>query len=1508
MGERKKVSNWQTIDELRNIFIEKYTDSKLSNELEKACSEEYELMRDYNGRQILELLQNVDDAYGDKKKRENLNGNGEVEVKITYKNNILEVGNTGTTFTKETIERLCLGRASNKSSQNIGNKGTGFRSLLNDAEWIELHSGDFSIRFSEEFARKCFVKYSHTELIQKQMQSWKKEDYDLCFPTMHCPEQIEKVNSGFDTLIRVKLKESNQSKVTGIINQLKQPFYKSLLFLPHITKITIETDSETRVSEKLYDGNNVFIKKAKNGVSEPVEEYFVFEKRVEIGNKVAPLSIAVPKDNDYDFKKEKLYCYFPIRDFPTPIHALIHAPFITNNSRDSVPNDSDEINKKIFGKVLTLIKEIAEMLAKPEYGDLALKMVTPILDNKLWDTEEFNLLDVYLDLLSNAMILPTVNGDYISMQEKPKLISNGFPNEFIGEEFNTLLQLSTEENYRMVSRLSDFVGYEELSYSPVELARKINLISEKWDISTRVKVFLWWSIHYREEAVVPKLLIDSRNNWIQKSEKVFLPTDGGISVLPDELGWVKLCVLDQNHVDELIIQIKYNYRDKWEKLRDRFSAERTGDKRLLDAFSGGYLAIEFTEQSSSDLIISTINRQIDTVEKAKSFLNWFYENYKDRLTVGSELSKIPFNLPNKDGEIKSSNQLYLDGNYGNPLGDKLFANTRYTALMEPHKLYQGKDIESFIDFIEKCGVVKFPLIMDDKTVINNHKFKKFISEKYSDIIDFNINYLTTKRIENIEELISRLDTSEIVEWVRTDEELRELLYSNRKESNVKKQSNWNGVYFYSNEYIKYVLNTTPWIQLDDKKYAPEKIVKYKKLKGKIPGIYGISEQDLLELVGHDLMQILDFKDSMALLDDDEIKRILDELPSFDKGEISRKLYTDIIKYKKDQEPTYSTEDINVLAKDGKFYHVKDVKYADKKLPKVIENQEHFIAIPVKQNITTIKNWFGVERFKTNLALSFFKAFENNIKNFKQEINDIKTSVLSTIDENRTNVERIKRMQIIPCSEIIAIDKEQNNRKVHLEDFYFVEEGRDNFYLKLPSSIISVEQLRLSDGFQNAIVDIFKQRLTLELDENLIELLVSKDKMRKQEKISNEFGIDKWNESYELLFSENAINRMVLDYFSGNGASHDSLNQLSNIDFSYYLRESDIEILIRSLKEIGKDVSDLNSLSELVTIDLREYWQKRIKQYLVDHQQEFADKLFSKLLAENDVEKQNRFLIELDEYFAYSYDLNLIENSVKFDWLQVIYQSFPILFDNKIQKVDVKSTYSKNYDKLNPKNMFVDEIMNNRKVQIMIYFNRVNEFKDWLTKQQEKEEQEKYQKPNDAYKELEGVIPEKKEIEFKKTSDTQVPTNKRKNGARAYTRGTEEKVNNAKKIVGTKGEKVIYNLLCRQYGKENVFPRSEAFMEMGILKPGQAVSGDYDISYKDENGKIYFVEVKTGNANSFFITPGELAFAKQHPDQYKLYLVSEIDTGQPKYEELPKRFWEDEKFRLKVIVEKIEVEF
>ena len=377
--------NWKTIDELREIFINKYIDSNLQSELEKACSEEYELKRDYNGRQILELLQNVDDAC------EELKTKDEIVVKFTFKGNILEVGNTGTTFSDETIERLCLGRASEKSSKKIGNKGTGFRSLLNDAEWIEIHSGNHSVRFSETFTKKLFNKYCDKPLIANQIHNWKK-DYNFCFPVMNCPEAISFDSKGFDTLIRVKVKTENEDKETSIKKQLEQPFYKSLLFLPNITKIIIETESETKEYSKITDGEDVLIEELIDSEkTDKAEEYYVYEDKTSIEGKEADIIIAVPKDTNYDFSNEKLYCYFPIRSFSTPINALIHAPFSTNNSRDDVPDDSEQINRKIFLKVIDFIKNVSEELALHDEKNLALKTIIPLMNSKLWGSDSFNL-------------------------------------------------------------------------------------------------------------------------------------------------------------------------------------------------------------------------------------------------------------------------------------------------------------------------------------------------------------------------------------------------------------------------------------------------------------------------------------------------------------------------------------------------------------------------------------------------------------------------------------------------------------------------------------------------------------------------------------------------------------------------------------------------------------------------------------------------------------------------------------------------------------------------------------------------------------------------------------------------------------------------------------------------------------------------------------------------------------------------------------------------------------
>lgn len=128
------------------------------------------------------------------------------------------------------------------------------------------------------------------------------------------------------------------------------------------------------------------------------------------------------------------------------------------------------------------------------------------------------------------------------------------------------------------------------------------------------------------------------------------------------------------------------------------------------------------------------------------------------------------------------------------------------------------------------------------------------------------------------------------------------------------------------------------------------------------------------------------------------------------------------------------------------------------------------------------------------------------------------------------------------------------------------------------------------------------------------------------------------------------------------------------------------------------------------------------------------------------------------------------------------------------------------------------------------------------------------------------------------------------------------------MVGNIGELLIYNYLCEEYGQENVITKSEAFVDLGLLTAGQASSGEYDLSYKDKNGNIHFVEVKTGSNHSFFISENELNFAKGHTDKYELYIVYNLDAEKPDFVKLPEKFWEDERYKGKPIIESIRFDF
>ena len=109
---------------------------------------EQQVSADYDGRQLLELLQNADDAAG----RDPAQQPGEVWIRLV--GNTLDVANTGAPFTTAGIDSLLYSNLSPKSMEpdQIGAKGLGFRAVLNWAEQLEIYSGTLRVAFSAAVA------------------------------------------------------------------------------------------------------------------------------------------------------------------------------------------------------------------------------------------------------------------------------------------------------------------------------------------------------------------------------------------------------------------------------------------------------------------------------------------------------------------------------------------------------------------------------------------------------------------------------------------------------------------------------------------------------------------------------------------------------------------------------------------------------------------------------------------------------------------------------------------------------------------------------------------------------------------------------------------------------------------------------------------------------------------------------------------------------------------------------------------------------------------------------------------------------------------------------------------------------------------------------------------------------------------------------------------------------------------------------------------------------------
>lgn len=1463
------------INQVKELKEEMFNDYKQSTyALTKNFRQELETAGSYHGREILELLQNIDDALVDTNIED-----GTAYIQYDEDENVLTVSNTGTMFNFEGIKSIMVGHLSQKDDESIGNKGSGFRSVLNWSNKIEIFSGPYNLRFSKEYSKRKFMEISNEENVAKQIENSRKNE-SLSLPIFSMPEFIDKyIKDDYDTVIKIFIDENLNKGDFSLNNQLMEldNHYKTLIFLPNIKSIRVNNSGEEVYYKKVIKDNNILslFKETSNEIIE--KKYFYNTKYLDSEATNKYISVAVPFDELEE--SNLLYCYFPTKE-RIPFNVLMHAPFILDQNRNYISNDNSGINKRLFIDLIDLFIETLNQFSETDVDQLRLlKIVTPKHYNPTWSFDgklkEFNLSDYFFKKILEANIIPLLNGKFTTMSKDIKRCSNELPNTLKNNQLfeNFIININDSHLNYFILKLMEF-NHIDIEIDVKELSKLIEKIvySDHMEIA---EVFLWWNKYYKYKSYHPNILKDLNENIIIHDEniKIYLPTEKGINSLGDNMEFIKLVVLHPDLTKCIIDKIKDTDYLEWIK-NEKSVNTPDSEKRLLDRYSSNF-KYEFVEQSSRIVILRTVFNQVKTIEQSKITLKWMYELYtNNQIEISNSIKELGRILVPTQYGLKSHTDTYIGIKHNHQIGTSIFSKIDGYYEIDPFAiddLTNIDELQKIKNFLVELGVNLFPKIIKTNNLYDR-SFTEYLHN--NNIVSSNLNYIDTYVINDLYNILNNLPTSDIVTWLNHDIVLSELLYSNRSSSHAKRQRNNTGQLFNDNTYLKYIFNNAKWVLIDGRKYSPNQIVLFKDLDNKIDGIYGISENNLMKIVGKEAINLFDFKKSMALLDDITINNILRKLPDIpNSSHISIRLYNDLLKFKIDSSPVenYSVKGIKVLCNDNQYISNENVFYANQTY---IDNKNYnFIKINFRRSIKTIENWLGVKKYDVIHQLEEYVEYTNYSQKFKEFIDYIKVSVLASIDNNTTNIANLKKLNIIACS-YVYISSNDNYSK--LENYFYVPED-DNYYIKLETKDLNENFTNLNQKFINAIYEIFRIHMNMELKEDYLKRIISLSNDDKKDIAEEQLGFGVWDQCYESIFEITIMQEKMINWFKKYNLDNTLIDQLTKISLSS-LSLDDYELLIHCLLDIDKEVSELNMELSNYSISFVSYWNNKINKYKESKNNSYKKIIFDKLSNTNTIESKSTFLQELKIYGEYTIKSDLLETSLKFDYETIINDVF-FSNNNTNNGIDLESIYNNNLTKFTLDaeeiNSFMDFIDSSIELKSLMFFfdndiytyinNKYLEYIELKKKNNNTISDEKdvlldySDKVVTSSSEQERNINQEDEV-FR----DQIINDDLYNPKNPNTKTDIEEGNKVKDLNGKKAEKLAYNKLI------NKFPTLKWTSENSEITPYRNTSSKYDMRY-EEDGQTYYIEIKKFGQN-FYMSLSEYEFAKKNNEHYFLYFV------------------------------------
>lgn len=1495
------------VEKIRNSYIASV--HRLNSDNGTAAS----FSKDYEGRQIYELLQNAEDQVKD--------SNG--FVKIELYGNTLKVFNTGEPFNAKgfiSILYVCDSPKEHITAKTIGYKGIGFRSILNWSDEINIISAGLKLEFSRHNADETF-KYilkevEDSEAYEKDL----KETENSKVPVLVCPKisVVSQKIDIYDTVIEFTCFDSVIENVKEQIRDLKP---EVLLFLKKLRQIEFDINGEKKrfIREDSDDSTKKILTTDYYSQKEKeVREYDFFTEEGKILNKYYEISIGY--DRKTKTSGEMLYSYFKTNveiSFP----AFIHATFeLSSNRNELLANNkyNEELTKKLASKLAETAISVSLLDSQNNqatYEPLKL-LLTSSIDTSL---KQYKLEELINEQIQTAAIFPTIQNKYISLSDEPLYSEQRFDKVLFPETFSNLLKYCDDEIIQNYIKYDAKLNFYENSLFK-DLLNK-DIVNKRYSCGQKCTLIKLINENHNISGTGITLLEDLQGNIISSEENVYVQPVAKDKFEIPNWNWLKVKFLNEKMRNILLEDV---------------------EQEAIDRTFRDFNLVRYRFNTLIGKIVSDLNKNKNT-ENVKAVLLWLFNFYctpkSDTEETGERdlgTTKIPVLC--RSNTIALGSESYFGKEFGNEIGERIISSYDKEHFLY-FDLFNFPDLQTVIRFYKWLGVSHFPRIIEinvdknDRANYIKYTFAllnlTYLGEYHK--LYFDHRYILSLKVsffEHFEEIIKNTEFYEIICWLLKDSKALEYINS-LKEINDQSLMIYRGAYErknreinnnYLSSFIRYYLSKKEWIKINNNFFnADHCCLEEIKLKGVIETIK-VDIKDVRRYCPdasindvYALLQKFGISETFADLTTNVKYELLLRLPELDKECRYGKSIYNKMKGTADKTLAEGGSNYQKFISEGKvlvsvngekkYVSVKEAKYTPNKLfSEKILNEFPMLVYDYRQG--RVQDIFGVELLgDIHPTVSNEKLNTNINKQFNSNFEEFKVYILASrliTNESDTDLRKLNRLNIVLANSL-TVDFPINNGKksVKLDDYQTVylnetdENKRKIAYIKIPDNCKLYTEIESNPYFADAVAEIVSTVLDLSNDLAFFSSLFSSSHERRKNLLINTKGeevleyIDLAQKKLKIIFNSRqefwisiaSIKNIhlleespVVDIIDSLGGDREWEDKL---DYDHLNKIENIPILIDLFKTLGIDIEEYNKQTA-DKIYLTEYYQRQFDDLKISLKDKYLCYLYKKY---RDKKQLEEFEADKHNYFPYKLEF---KNSVN----ENIEEKFEIAFNVKFSElrnfehkclediINVKKEASSLYSELQGK-------YTSEKLDLYLLFDRLEELKP-------KEEEKDKSEPEKPKKTVEQILAEAKDLAKNPEYQGDVVTEgigdkKPKSTRTGHKFGSGNKtgnINDNKEIIGLAGEIAVYETLTQKY--PTVEWLSENAVKYGLPHTGDDTLG-YDLIYINDKNEKIMVEVKatTGEQIEFDFSNNEFSIALEDPDHYEVFFVFLRSNEKPK---------------------------